>query len=76
METNPKKSFDSLKDQQVDGTNVKGGFVLTRQEEGMGYYTFHGADDRNAAMSDGKKRGFKSITLTNKSTGESRTLTL
>lgn len=76
MDTNSKKSFDGLRDQEVDGKNVKGGFVLTRQEEGIGYYTYHGADDRNAAMSDAKKQGFKAITLTNKATGESRTLTL
>ena len=50
MEKTPKRSIDSLKEQEVDGQNVKGGFVLTSESNGTGYYTANSPDDKNAVL--------------------------
>jgi hypothetical protein len=75
METT-KKTIDNLRDQEVDGTNVKGGFTLARQSEGTGYYYVHSVDDKAAAISDAKRRGFKFANITDKASGKTETISL
>ena len=76
MEKTPKRSIDSLKEQEVDGQNVKGGFVLTSESNGTGYYTADSPDDKNAALNDAKVKHYKYAVITNRTTGVAKTFTI
>jgi hypothetical protein len=76
METNPKKSIDSLKDQEIDGQNVKGGFTLINHVDGLAHYTVENATFRNAVLDHAQKNGYKNISFTNKLDGTVHTFSI
>ncbi len=74
MEKNPKKSFENLKDQEVDGQSVKGGFSLIRNEDNAGHYHVVNFDRAmHNALDDARHHGFKKATLTDKVSGKTTT---
>jgi hypothetical protein len=64
METNPKKSIDSLKDQEIDSQNIKGGFTLIKEVDGVAHYAIAKVDYKHAAIQDAKNKGFKTMLFT------------
>ena len=70
------KSMENFKGQEVDGQNVKGGFVMTGESNGTGYYTAESPDDKNAALNDAKMKRYKYAVITNRTTGVSKTFTI
>jgi hypothetical protein len=77
MENSSKKSIESLKDQEVDGQNVKGGFSLIRNEDSVGHY--HVVNFERAmhnALDDARQQGFKHAKLTDQVSGKTTTFTI
>lgn len=72
METNPKKSIDSLKDQEVDAKDVKGGYTLIRNANSIGYYEVNAPEKWVNAANDAKNKGFKSASIFHKGSGSTK----
>jgi hypothetical protein len=71
MENNSKKSIDSLKGQEVDGTSVKGGFTLIKNEIDFGTYHVNDlAFAKQNVINHGKQQGFKWAVLVDKISGK------
>ena len=77
MENSSKKSIENLKDQEVDGQNVKGGFSLIRNEDNAGHYHVANFDRAmHNALDDARHHGFKQAKLTDKVSGKTTTFTI
>jgi hypothetical protein len=71
MKNQSKKSIESLKDHEVDGQNVKGGFTLIRRDDLVAHYQVNdlGKAKQNALL-DAKSHGFTQVTLIDKMSGK------
>jgi len=75
MENNSKKSIDSLKGQEVDGTSVKGGFTLIKNEIDKGHYHVNDiAIAKPNVILHSKQQGFKWAVLVDKVSGKTQTI--
>ncbi len=74
MENKSKKSIESLKDQEVDGQNVKGGFSLIRNDDNVAHYHVKDfAKAKQNALDDARAHGFTQVNLIDKITGRTTT---
>ena len=74
MKNESKKSIESLKDQEVDGQNVKGGFSLIRNDDNVAHYHVYNFEKaKQNALDDARAHGFTQVNLIDKITGKTTT---